>query len=164
MKRDGTIEKNLSLSRDVLYRDLGALEQRLPLPVTQSFRNRGESTPCNTLKSTSSSESLPRVSRPNFRKSCDPSSEWPLEEPVATNFRSLRPTLFENTWTRYEEKSPQYLTLSLVFCLARLCFASSIAQCCLLRNVFSIAKIKAESKRIWKIDNSCIRVGNFVYK
>lgn len=89
--------------------------QRLFLPVTRSCRNRaGESAPCNTLKSTSSSGvSLPRDSRPNFRKSRDPSSKWPLEEPVATNFRSLRPTLFEDTWdTRREEKSSRYLTLS----------------------------------------------------
>lgn len=80
--------------------------QRLSLPVTRSCRNR-ESAPCNTLKSASSSESFfPRDSRSNFRKSRDPSSKWPLEEAVANNFRSLRPTLFEDTWgIRHEEKS-----------------------------------------------------------
>ena len=139
-KDNSTTERVLSrfLFQDILYRDLSALEQRLSLPVTQSSQNRGESTPCNTLKSTSSLESL-------FRAQLETELSQESRSIIGMAPRGTRcdelpvttpDSLFENTWTCYEEKS-RYLTLSLVLCLARLCFSSSTTQHCLLRNVFS---------------------------
>lgn len=130
------------------------MTKTVSLLVTRSSRNRGESAPCNTLKSTSSSESLIRADRGRtFAKVAIHHRNGPSRNPLRPTSGHYARLLFSRIrgLVTREEKSPRYLNsfsrilsrvlLSLVYIYGAILAYSET------RLSLRIAKTKTKSKR-----------------